>query len=115
MAGRNWSSVFYFDLGVELTKTKRPISRRAATSELIQTRQDAARHYIGGQELSNNWKPLLASVPVRFMELRNGMCRRPIGDPHNLATFRFCGCPRSSKAIYCDAHKTLAFVPNRAK
>ena len=98
-----------------MTKTKRPISRPAAYGGLIQTRQDAARDYIGNQEFSNNWKPILASVPVRFMELRSGMCRWPIGDPHDLATFRFCGCPRSSKAIYCEAHKTLAFVPSRAR
>jgi hypothetical protein len=57
----------------------------------------------------------LASVPVRFMELRNGMCRWPIGDSHHLETFRFCGCVCSSEAIYCDAHKKLSLAPSRAK
>ena len=96
-----------------MTKTKSPIS--APYVGLIQTRQDAARHYMGNQELSNNWKPLLASVPVRFMELRNGMCRWPLGNPHHLDTFRFCGCARSSESIYCETHKTLALAPNRAR
>ncbi|MBI1867347.1 MAG: hypothetical protein HYS06_03480 [Methylocystis sp.] len=98
-----------------MTKTTSPISRPAPDGGLIQTRQDVARHYMGDQEHSNNWKPLLASVPVRFMDLRTGMCRWPIGDPHHLETFRFCGCACSSEAIYCETHKTLALAPNPAR
>ena len=73
-----------------------PISRFAPIGGLIQTRQDAACHYMGNQEHGNNWKPLLASVPVSFMDLRIGMCRWPIGNPHHFETFRFCGCACSS-------------------
>jgi GcrA cell cycle regulator len=113
MARRNWSSVSCFDLGVELTKTKRPISRPAASGGLLQTRQDAARQNMANEERSK--KPLPASVPVRFMELRNSMCRWPIGDPHDFDSFRFCGCQRSSEAIYCETHMSLAFVPQRRK
>jgi hypothetical protein len=98
-----------------MTKTMSPISRPAPDGGLTQTRQDAARHYMGNQLHSNNWKPLLDSVPVRFMEVRIGMCRWPIGDPHHLDTFRFCGCACSSEAIYCETHKKLASAPNRAK
>jgi GcrA cell cycle regulator len=98
-----------------LTKTKRPISRPAASGELLQTRQDAASQNMASQERSNKWKPLPASVPVRFMELRNSMCRWPIGDPHDFDSFRFCGCRRSCEAIYCETHMTLAFVPQRRK
>ena len=68
---------------------------------------------MANQERSN--KPLPASVPVSFMELRNGMCRWPIGDPHDFDSFRFCGCPRSSAAIYCETHMTLAFVASRPR
>ena len=96
-----------------MSKTKSPISQPAPAGGLIQRRQDAARAYIGNQERSNSWKPLPASVPVTFMDLRSGMCRWPIGDPHYLETFRFCGCACSLEAIYCVTHKTLASVPNR--
>ena len=41
-----------------------PISRFAPIGGLIQTRQDAARHYMGTQEHGNNWKPLLATVAL---------------------------------------------------
>ena len=98
-----------------MTKTKSPISRPAPYGGLIQTRQDAARHYTSNQEQSNSWKPLLASVPVRFMALRTGMCRWPIGDPRHLDTFGFCGCACSSEAIYCETHRRLAFAPNRVR
>jgi len=96
-----------------MSKTKSPIGRPAPDGGLIQTRQNAARHYMDNQEHSKNWKPLLASVPVRFVDLRAGMCRWPIGDPHHLDTFRFCGCACSSEAIYCETHKTLESVPNQ--
>jgi hypothetical protein len=96
-----------------MSKTKSPISRPAPDGGLMQARQDAARHYMSNQEHGNNWKPLLASVPVSFMNLRTGMCRWPIGNPHHLETFRFCGSACSPEAVYCEAHKTLAVAPNR--
>ena len=96
-----------------MSKTKSPIGQPAPVGGLIQRRQDAARAYIGNQERSNSWKPLPASDPVTFMDLRSGMCRWPIGDPHHLETFRFCGCACSPEVIYCGAHKKLASVQNR--
>ena len=98
-----------------MTKIKSSVGRPALDGGSIQTREDAARHYMGNQESSNSWKPLLVSVPVRFMELRTGMCRWPIGDPRHFDTFRFCGCVCSSGAIYCETHKKLALAPNRAR
>lgn len=103
------------DSGIEMTKTNSATGRPAPDGGLIQTRQDVARHYNGSQEHGNNWKPLLASAPVRFMEIRTGMCRWPIGDPHYLETFRFCGCTCSSEAIYCETHTALALAPNRVR
>ncbi len=98
-----------------MTKTKGMTSQSTAQDGVIEMRQDAARHYMGVQERSDNWKPLLSSVPVRFMELRMGMCRWPIGDPHHLESFRFCGCACASEAIYCDTHKQVSVAPNRAR
>ena len=98
-----------------MSKAKSPISRFAPIGGLIQTRQDAARHYMGNQEHGNNWKPLLASVPVSFMDLRIGMCRWPIGNPHHFETFRFCGCACSSEATYCETHRNMASSPTQAR
>jgi hypothetical protein len=78
---------------------------RRPDGELFQTRQ----------EHSNSWKPLLGSVPVRFMALRAGMCRWPIVDPHHIDAFRFCGCKCSSETNYCETHKKLSLAPNRAR
>ena len=86
-----------------MTKTKSAISR--PDGELFQTRQ----------EHSNSWKPLLGSTPVMFMALHAGMCRWPIGDPHDFEKFRFCGFSCSSETNYCETHKKLASAPTRAR
>jgi hypothetical protein len=86
-----------------MNKTKNAFSR--PDGELFQTRQ----------EHSNSWKPLLGSTPVMFMALRAGMCRWPIGDPHDFEKFRFCGCACSLETNYCATHKKLASAPNRAR
>jgi hypothetical protein len=113
------ASILCFDQGkdyvAEMSKTESPISRSARDGGVMQTRRDAACQYIGNQEHSKNWKPLLASVPVRFMDLRTGMCRWPIGNPHHLETFRFCGCACSSAAVYCETHRKLALTSNQAR
>ena len=70
---------------------------------------------MGNQEHGNNWKPLLASVPVTFMDLRIGMCRWPISNPHHFETFRFCGCACSSDATYCEKHRNMASSPTQAR
>src|ERR1019366_2171536 len=113
------ASFLRFDQGkgcvAEMSKTQSPMSPSAPVGGSIQTRRDAARHYMGVQQHCDSWKPLLASVPVSFMDLRNGMCRWPIGDPHHLETFRFCGCASPSAAIYCETHRKLALTPNQAR
>jgi hypothetical protein len=95
--------------------TKLTSSVKPVYAGLIQKRQEVALRYIGGQNQSNNWKPIRASVPVRFMDLRTGMCRWPIGDPHNFETFRFCGCACAPAAVYCEPHKQLALTPSHAR
>lgn len=46
---------------------------------------------------------------VTIMELRETMCRWPIGDPTS-SEFRYCGC-RSEMGPYCKDHARLAFQP----
>jgi hypothetical protein len=39
-------------------------------------------------------------------------CRWPIGNPHDLATFRYCGEPASSGS-YCQRHTRLAYLKKK--
>ena len=47
---------------------------------------------------------------VTIMELRESMCRWPIGDPAS-SDFRFCGSRSTTGASYCDHHAQLAYQP----
>ena len=47
---------------------------------------------------------------VTIMELREAMCRWPIGDPAT-PEFRFCGGKSTPGASYCARHSRLAYQP----
>ncbi len=46
---------------------------------------------------------------VTIMELRETMCRWPLGDPASV-DFRYCGC-RTAVGPYCKDHARMAFQP----
>lgn len=49
--------------------------------------------------------------PVTILELRDSMCRWPIGDPTQ-AEFRFCGARKTPGAgPYCNCHAGIAYQP----
>ena len=47
---------------------------------------------------------------VTIMELREGMCRWPIGDPTS-PEFRFCGARADIGSPYCTQHARIAYQP----
>lgn len=47
---------------------------------------------------------------VTIMELREGMCRWPLGDP-STPEFRYCGGKSDTGATYCMAHSRMAYQP----
>ena len=47
---------------------------------------------------------------VTIMELREAMCRFPLGDP-TTPEFRFCGAQASTGLPYCSHHAQIAYVP----
>jgi GcrA cell cycle regulator len=49
------------------------------------------------------------SLRVTIVELKESMCRWPLGDPAN-AEFRYCGSPTATKP-YCAYHASLAYQP----
>ena len=50
------------------------------------------------------------SLKVTIVELRESMCKWPIGDPSS-TEFRYCGSPAHSGTPYCDYHGKLAYQP----
>ena len=56
----------------------------------------------------------IASEPVTLSQLRDGVCRWPIGDPRE-ASFRFCGSASvetgGAYRPYCAGHGELAYLP----
>jgi hypothetical protein len=78
-------------------------------------RQDAASQFIGAQAVSSKWTTLPGSQPVRLADLRENMCRWPIGDPQQFDAFRFCGCRRLPGDTYCAAHNKMAFAPSKSR
>jgi len=50
------------------------------------------------------------SQGVTIMELREGMCRWPLGDPTTPA-FRYCGARAVEGLLYCAHHAQLAYQP----
>ncbi len=52
------------------------------------------------------------SEMVTILELKEAMCRWPVGDP-TTAEFRFCGAKKSTTATspYCPYHSRIAYQP----
>lgn len=51
------------------------------------------------------------SERVTIMDLRESMCRWPIGDPSS-PDFRFCGGRSLTGMPYCEAHAQIAYQPS---
>jgi GcrA cell cycle regulator len=47
---------------------------------------------------------------ISIMELKEGVCRWPLGDPLQ-SEFAYCGADCSSGKTYCEAHARMAFQP----
>ncbi|THD45774.1 MAG: GcrA cell cycle regulator [Bradyrhizobium sp.] len=50
------------------------------------------------------------SLRVTIVELKEAMCRWPLGDP-TTAEFRYCGSPSGGAGPYCVHHGKLAYQP----
>ena len=54
------------------------------------------------------------SEPVTIIDLRESMCRWPIGDPA-ATEFHFCGRAPKSGSPYCEAHARKAYQPQQTR
>jgi GcrA cell cycle regulator len=50
------------------------------------------------------------SLRVTIVELKEAMCRWPLGDP-TTQEFRYCGSPSAAAGPYCTHHGKLAYQP----
>jgi GcrA cell cycle regulator len=50
------------------------------------------------------------SLRVTIVELKEAMCRWPLGDPAS-AEFRYCGTSAPGAGPYCSYHGKLAYPP----
>lgn len=48
---------------------------------------------------------------ISIMELREGVCRWPLGDPLQ-SDFAYCGADCSVGTTYCEAHSRMAYQPH---
>jgi GcrA cell cycle regulator len=82
-----------------------------------------ARAVRGNTALMLSPEPMLESLPVfhedvvvpmslrvTIVELKEAMCRWPLGDPTS-SEFRYCGSPSSGASPYCAYHSKLAYQP----
>lgn len=52
-----------------------------------------------------------AALRIDLLDLRECMCRWPIGDPKE-ESFHFCGRAKADLISYCDAHARIAYAPS---
>ena len=48
--------------------------------------------------------------PTPFLEIKDGLCRWPIGEPEN-SNFKFCGRTTNEGFVYCQTHHKVAYQP----
>tara|TARA_B100000965_G_scaffold286073_1_gene243951 strand:+ start:415 stop:873 length:459 start_codon:yes stop_codon:yes gene_type:complete len=48
--------------------------------------------------------------PTPFSEIKDGLCRWPIGEPEN-SDFKFCGRSTNEGFVYCQTHHKVAYQP----
>lgn len=55
-------------------------------------------------------RPAVTPENVTIMDLRENMCRWPLGDPSQ-PDFRFCGSRTTPGSAYCACHSAIAYQP----
>ncbi len=110
-------------------RAKAPCAPRPRAAKIPRTQQPAARTQsapvMGSLALSFDTRPVVAALPrpqqkevviplsarVTLMDLRESMCRWPMGDPA-ASEFRFCGAKSpAGSGPYCAHHASIAYQP----
>ncbi len=51
---------------------------------------------------------------ISIMELRDGVCKWPLGDPMS-SDFVYCGADSPQSAVYCACHSRMAYQPRQER
>ena len=117
-------------MGLPRRKTATRVAKRASRLGLCPTRTQGKprpstrqKQWAGQSFRATEAPPTLVIVPkvvaeiaqlqmlrVGTLDLREHMCKWPVGDPKDSAFF-FCGCPKANGISYCSHHARLAFQP----
>jgi len=90
---------------------RRPSSSRTSGQTLIGNTALAMQPMLIVEPLADATEDIVVSLcePVTLMELRESMCRWPIGDPAQ-SEFRYCGAKKLPGAgPYCACHANVAY------
>jgi GcrA cell cycle regulator len=87
-----------------------PGPARGAVALTPQVRQQPEARTEPRQEVVHPDVVVPFSERVSIMELRDNMCRWPMGDPTQ-ADFRFCGLKTDAGVPYCSHHCRIAYQP----
>tara|TARA_Y100001934_G_C12166783_1_gene684666 strand:- start:194 stop:709 length:516 start_codon:yes stop_codon:yes gene_type:complete len=91
------------------TKTTRRAKKTATTKTTAVAKKAATTMRTNVVDMLNRedtFKP--ANGGKTMMELRDSMCKWPIGDPKS-DEFRFCGCKATEGLPYCEHHAAIAY------
>jgi len=83
-----------------------PRPHSASSHSMSSSHVPAVRAVVAPPE--ENVVPL--SLKVTIVELRENMCKWPLGDPSS-AEFRYCGSPSHGTTPYCTHHGKVAYQP----
>lgn len=96
-----------------LSPVDREIVRRKKRVDTAQRANKAARLVFGNApkvkpvpviEMAQAWEPL--GPPISLVDLRDGLCRWPVGGSTFAKPTGFCGL--ACKGVYCEAHHALS-------
>jgi hypothetical protein len=107
---QSWPIISRMTQGFKTAKIEKSTRRPVRNSGLRGSRA-AAPQAIVNQKSRDSSAPVLVSV--KFMQLRQSMCRWPIGDPQHFETFRFCGSACPPETSYCKTHNAIAHPSSR--
>jgi len=93
---------------LDASASAEPLVRQAPPSVPVVVSEPPAAQPAGTPPEQKVTAPL--SKKVTIMELRETMCRFPLGDP-TTPEFRFCGAQASTGLPYCTHHAQIAYVP----
>ncbi|MEL6060513.1 MULTISPECIES: GcrA family cell cycle regulator [unclassified Methylobacterium] len=95
---------------IEIETAIAVVETQAPEPVAIVTHRPAPDFPVAAPAQTSTPTPLPVSQRVTIMDLRESMCRWPLGDP-TTPEFRFCGARSITGLPYCTHHAEIAYQP----